>query len=120
MFNNLIWAGVQFTKIDHQPNHILLQLWKQLKENQKFQNYSKKLRVRIINRTPPTTWNLEDFIVPNRGKKAPSSVPGHNSQATGSKRFIPGMIHGVTWDVSSPRASRRDQRPYVELTIFWS
>lgn len=38
----LIWAGVQFAKIDCQPNHILLQLWRQLKDNQKFQNYPKK------------------------------------------------------------------------------
>jgi len=28
MFNDLIWAGVAFAKIDWQPNHILLQLWK--------------------------------------------------------------------------------------------
>ena len=39
MFNDLIWAGVQFATIDCQPNHVLLQLWKQLKDNQKFQNY---------------------------------------------------------------------------------
>jgi len=42
MFSDLIWAGIQFAKIGRQPDHILLQLWKQLKEGQKFQNYSKK------------------------------------------------------------------------------
>ena len=26
----------------------------------------------------------------------------------------------MTRDISSPRASRRDRRPYVELTIYWS
>jgi len=29
MSNDLIRAGVQLAKIDHQPNHVLLQLWKQ-------------------------------------------------------------------------------------------
>ena len=71
MFNDLIQAGVQFTKINRQPNHILLQLWKQLKDDQKFQNHPRKLRVRTIDRLPTTTWNLEDFIVPNRKKKPP-------------------------------------------------
>jgi len=79
MFNNLTWAGVQFAKIDRQPNQVLLQLWKQLKDNQTFQNYPKKLRVRvIIGRFPTTTWNLEDFIVPCR-KKKPLQVLGHNA-----------------------------------------
>ena len=79
MFNDLIRAGVQFAKINHQPNHVLLQLWKQLKGNQKFQNYPKKPRVRIINRLPTTSWNLEDFVVPNRKKK---KKPPQVSQAT--------------------------------------
>ena len=35
----------------------------------RFQNYPKKLRVRIIDRLPTTMWNLEDFIVPSRKKK---------------------------------------------------
>lgn len=71
MFNDLIRAGVQFAKIDRQPNHVLLQLWRQLKDNQKFQSYPKKSRVRAIERVPTTTWNLEDFIIPNRKKKPP-------------------------------------------------
>ena len=71
MFNDLIRAAVQFAKIDRQPNHVLLQLWRQLKDNQTFQNYPKKPRVRIIERIPTTAWNLEDFIVPNRKKKPP-------------------------------------------------
>ena len=58
-------------KIDCQPNRVLLQLWKQLKDNQKFQNYSKEPRVRIIDKLPMTTWNLEDFLVPSSKKKPP-------------------------------------------------
>ena len=71
MFNDLIPAEVQFAKIDRQPNHILLQLWKQLKDDQKFQNHLRKPRVRTIDGLPTTTWNLEDFIVPNWKKKPP-------------------------------------------------
>jgi len=71
MINDLIWAGVQFEKIDHQPNHVLLQLWRQLKDNQKFQNHLRKPRVRIIDKLLRTTWNLEDFLVPSRRKKPP-------------------------------------------------
>ena len=71
MFNDLIWAGVPFAKIDCQPNHVLLQLWRQLKDNQKCQNYPPKTRVRVTDRVPTTTWNPEDFIVPNRKKKLP-------------------------------------------------
>jgi len=98
MFNNLTWAGVQFAKIDRQPNQVLLQLWKQLKDNQTFQNYPKKLRVRvIIGRFPTTTWNLEDFIVPCR-KKKPLQVLGHNAWATRGKRLSHSTIHGVTRD----------------------
>ncbi|XP_032303899.1 uncharacterized protein LOC107321532 [Coturnix japonica] len=37
-------ADVQFAKIDRQPNHVLLRLWKQLKDEEKFQNYPRKLR----------------------------------------------------------------------------
>lgn len=33
MFNDLIRAGVQFKKIDEQPNYFLLQLWKQLPDS---------------------------------------------------------------------------------------
>jgi len=68
MVNDLIWAGVQFAKIDCQPYHVLLQLWKQLKDDQKFHKYPKKPRVRIINRSARTTWNFEDFLVPSRKK----------------------------------------------------
>ncbi len=71
MFNDLIQAGVQFAKTDGQPNHVLLQLWRQLKNNQKFQNYSKKPGVRTIDKLPTTTWNLEDILVPRRRKKLP-------------------------------------------------
>jgi len=71
MFNDLIRAGVQFAKIDRQPNHILLQLWKQLKDDQKFQNHPRKPRRRTTDGLPTTTWNLEDFIGPNRKKKPP-------------------------------------------------
>ena len=42
-----------------------------MKDNQNFQNYLKKTRVRIIDRLPMTTWNLEDFIIPSRKKKPP-------------------------------------------------
>ena len=68
MFNDLIWAGVRFAKIDHQPNHVLLQLQRQLKDNQKFQNLSKNPGVRTIDKLPTTTWNLEDFLVPSKRK----------------------------------------------------
>ena len=71
MFGDLLWAGIQFTKVDGQPNHVLLQLWKQLKDEQKFQNHPKRPRIRIIERCPTVTWNLEDFIVPSRKKKPP-------------------------------------------------
>lgn len=74
MFNDLLRAGVQFSKIDGQPNQVLLQLWKQLKDEQKFQNKPKRPGIRFIERRPTTTWNLEDFIVPNR-KKKPPQVP---------------------------------------------
>ena len=69
MFNDLIRAGVQFAKIDRQPNRILLQLFPQ--DGQKLQNHPRKPRVRTIDGLPTTTWNLEDFIVPNRKKKPP-------------------------------------------------
>lgn len=42
MFNDSIQAGVQLVKIYRQPNHVLLQLWRQLKENQKFQSHPKE------------------------------------------------------------------------------
>jgi len=71
MFNDLIQAAVEFAKIDHQPNHVFFQLWKQLKGNQKFQISPQKTRIRVIDRSPMTTWNLEDFIVPSREKKLP-------------------------------------------------
>ena len=72
MFNDLIQAGVQSAEIDCQPNHVLLQLWRQLKDNQKFQNCpQKKTRVRVTDRVPPPTWNLGDFVVPNRKEKPP-------------------------------------------------
>ena len=46
---------------------------KQLKDDQKFQNHPRKLRVRTLDGLPTTTWSLEDFIVSNR-KKKPSQV----------------------------------------------
>jgi len=55
MFNDLIQPGIQFAKIDHQPNHVLLQLWRQLEENQKFQNTPKKAGVRIVEQVPMRT-----------------------------------------------------------------
>jgi len=39
----LNWAGVQFAKIYLQPNHVLVQLWRQMKDNQKFENCPKNL-----------------------------------------------------------------------------
>ena len=42
-----------------------------MKNDQKFQNHPRKPRVRTIDGLPTTTWNLEDFIVPNRRKKPP-------------------------------------------------
>ena len=69
MFNDLIQAGVQFAKIDRQPNRILLQLFPQ--DGQKLQNHPRKPRRRTTDGLPTTTWNLEDFIVPNRKKKPP-------------------------------------------------
>jgi len=32
MWNDLIWGGVQFSKIDEQPNGVLLNFWRQLNE----------------------------------------------------------------------------------------
>ena len=69
MFNDLIQAEVQFAKIDRQPNRILLQLFPQ--DGQKLQNHPRKASVRTIDGLPTTTWNLEDFIVPNRRKEPP-------------------------------------------------
>ena len=71
MFNDLIAPGVQFAKTDCQPNHVLFQLWRQLEENKKCQNTSKKAGVRIIGQVPVRTWNLEDSIVTNKKKKTP-------------------------------------------------
>lgn len=48
MLNDLIWVGVQFAKIDCQPKHVLLQLWRQVEDKQKFQNIPKKVGVRFI------------------------------------------------------------------------
>ena len=39
--------------------------------DQKFQNHPGKPRRRTTDGLPTTTWNLEDFIVPNRKKKPP-------------------------------------------------
>ena len=44
MFNDQIRVGVQFQKIDGQPNQVLLQLWKQLPNSQRFQRSPKKGR----------------------------------------------------------------------------
>ena len=71
MFNQLIRAGVQFQKIDGQPNQVLLQLWKQLSNSQRFQRSPKREGVRLIERIPQNTWNLEDFIVPSKKRKPP-------------------------------------------------
>ena len=67
MFNNII--RVQFAKVNHQPNHILLQLWRQLEDNQKFQNHPQKTPP--MDKIPTITWNLEDFLVPSKRKKPP-------------------------------------------------
>jgi len=69
MFNNII--RVQFAKVNHQPNHILLQLWRQLEDNQKFQKHPKKPGVRTIDKIPTITWNLEGFPVLSKKKKPP-------------------------------------------------
>ena len=71
MFTDLIRAGVQFQKIDGQPNQLLLQLWKQLPSSQRFQCSPKRAEVRLIERIPQNTWNLEDFIVLSKKCKPP-------------------------------------------------
>jgi len=71
MFNDQIRAGVQFQKIDGQTNQVLLQLWKQLPNSQRFQCSPKREGVRLIERIPQNTWNLEDFIVPSKERKPP-------------------------------------------------
>lgn len=71
MFTDLIRAGVQFQKIYGQPNQVLLQLWKQLPNSQRFQRSPKREGVRLIERIPQNTWNLEDFIVPSKKRKPP-------------------------------------------------
>ena len=110
MFNDLIWAGVAFTKTNQQPNHILLQLWRQLWDDQKFQNSSKRSGVRIIWQVPTRTWNLEDFIVPIRRKKASLGDLSYDAWVTWRKGPGHRTVYGVTEDVSSPvtRASRWD------------
>ena len=71
MFNDLIRAGVQFVKIDGQPNHVLLHLWKQLRNDQKFQNQARQPKARILSTIPTMAWNLEDFVVPARKRRPP-------------------------------------------------
>ena len=76
MFTDLIRAGVQFQKIDGHPNQVLSQLWKQLPNSQRFQNSPKREGVRLIERIPQNTWNLEDFKrrlfeVPSKKRKPP-------------------------------------------------
>ena len=73
MLSDLVWAGVQFAKTDCQTDHIFLQLWKQLEENN-VQSTTRKARVRIIEWVPARKWNLEDFIVLNK-RKRPPQVP---------------------------------------------
>lgn len=50
----LIRAGVRFAKIDRRPNRVLLQLWKQLKDNQKLQNHPQKPGVGAMGKLPGT------------------------------------------------------------------
>lgn len=71
MFNDLIQVGVQIAKIDHQPNHVFLQLWRQLKGNQRFQNHPQNLGENYTDKLPTATWNLEYFMVPCKRKKPP-------------------------------------------------
>lgn len=62
MLNDLIWVGVQFAKIDCQPKHVLLQLWRQVEDKQKFQNIPKKVGVRFIEeKKKNTNKNIEDL-----------------------------------------------------------
>jgi len=70
MFSALITV-VQFQKIDGQPKQVLLQLWKQLPDSQRFQCSPERERVRLIEQIPQNTWNLEDFIVPSKKCKPP-------------------------------------------------
>ena len=48
-----------------------MQLWRQLTDKQKLKSYPKGEGVRLIERIPQNTWNLEDFIVPSKKRKPP-------------------------------------------------
>jgi len=74
MFNDLIWAGVQLSKID---SHVLFQLWRQLEENQKFKNIPQKAGVRIIEKSTNENVKPRRFPSSQEKEKASSSEPGH-------------------------------------------
>lgn len=115
MSNDLIRAGVAFPKINQLPNHVLLQLWKQLQNDRKFQNTSRRVGVHSTN----TNKNLEfrGLTVSNRRKKPPQVPQAMMPEPSEVKDLDIGQF--MAGDHSSPRASSWDQRPYVELTIFW-
>jgi len=96
MFNDLIQAGVQFEKIDCQPNHILLHLLRQLEDNQKFQYHPKKPGMITTDKLPTTAWNLEDFLVPSKRKKPPQVT-----QAT------------------MPKPSKEKEMAVAQLFVWW-
>ena len=93
MINDLIWAGVQFEKIDHQPNHVLLQLWRQLKDDQKFQNHPPKLGVRIIDKSivkntlPIQGWMKDLTHIPK------TRVAKHKRWCDGSPILARGIVY---------------------------
>lgn len=120
MFSDTIRAGVQFQNIDGQPNQVLLQLWKQLPNSQRFQHSPKREGIRPIEWIPQNTWNLEDFIVPSKKHKPPQVA--WTASVEPSEENDLGIVDGETEKPQFPksRVSRGDWRPYVELTIHWS
>lgn len=55
------WPLPRLTSTD---NHIVLQLWKQLQDDQEFQNTPERARLQIIQQIPVRTWNLEGLYSP--------------------------------------------------------
>ena len=115
----VIWAGIQLVKIDHQPDHVLLQLWRQLKDKQKFQNHPTNPGVRTIDKLPTTTWNWEGFLVPSKRKKPPQ-VSWATMPEPPEEKVAIAQLTCVTGDASPPvtRASRRIGGPMLSWKFF--